>query len=70
MGLVQENIIEIETDLERTNGVVDNLLDEQSLQDERILTLEQTSDSLALNVFQLQQDVQGTRTTKGVSFVS
>ena len=38
---------------------MDNLLDELPIHDERILTLEQTTDSLAVNLFQVQQDVEG-----------
>ena len=54
-------MIEIKDDVSGIDSVVENLLDEQSLQDEKILTLEQNSDSLAVNLVELQQDVQGTK---------
>ncbi len=38
---------------------IETLEIEQSLQDQRLLTLEQTSDSMAVNVFELQGDVEG-----------
>ncbi len=42
--------MDIQADVTLVTGIVDNLLDEQSLQDERILTLEQDSRELLEDV--------------------
>ncbi len=51
-------MIEIRDEVSGIDNIVENLLDEQSLQDE-VLTLEQESDQLEDDVESLQEEVQG-----------
>ena len=59
VGTVQENVVEIQDEVLGMGITIETLEIEQSLQDQRLLTLEQTSDSMAVNVFELQGDVEG-----------
>lgn len=49
---------DLRDDVSGIDSTVENLFDDQIIQNQRILTLEQTLHSLAVNLFEVQQDVQ------------
>ena len=54
-----QQVGDIQHDVSLIEGIVENLLDEQSLQDQRLLALEVDSDQTDDSIDVLQQDVQG-----------
>ncbi len=52
-------MVDVRTEVSDVKDDVKLLLDEQPLQDERILALEQDTDQLQTNLFLVQEDVQG-----------
>ncbi len=67
VGIVQENIVEMESEMTHLTGIVDNLLDEQSLQDTRLLNLELDTDQFEDQVESMSHNMMFCCANKNIS---
>ena len=60
MALLELQVLDIQEDLGNLDENVDFLFDEQVIQDERIFSLEETSDQVIVELVQINGNVEGT----------
>ena len=60
MALLELQVLDIQEDVGNLDENVDFLFDEQVIQDERIFSLEETSDQIIVQLVQINGNVEGT----------
>ena len=60
MTLLELQVLDIQEDVGNLDQNVDFLFEEQIIQDERILSLEETSDQVIVELAQINENLEGT----------
>ena len=60
MALLELQVLDIQEDVGNLDEDVDFLFDEQVIQDERIFSLEETSDQVVVELAQMNENLEGT----------